>query len=53
MSVRTLVAVLAAAVAGSSVGSPLAGVASGDCGFRSRPPATFAHVIWIWMENHS
>ena len=23
------------------------------CGLKSGPPATFAHVIWIWMENHS
>jgi hypothetical protein len=23
------------------------------CGTRTGPPATYAHVIWIWMENHS
>jgi phospholipase C len=23
------------------------------CGTRTRPPATYAHVIWIWMENRS
>jgi phospholipase C len=23
------------------------------CGLRTGPPATYAHVIWIWMENHS
>jgi len=23
------------------------------CGTRSGRPATFVHVIWIWMENHS
>ena len=23
------------------------------CGTRSTPPPTYAHVIWIWMENHS
>jgi hypothetical protein len=26
---------------------------STDCGTRTGPPATYAHVIWIWMENHS
>lgn len=26
---------------------------AGPCGTRSRPPATYAHVIWIFMENHS
>jgi hypothetical protein len=23
------------------------------CGTTTGPPATYAHVIWIWMENHS
>jgi phosphatidylinositol-3-phosphatase len=23
------------------------------CGTKSGPPATYAHVVWIWMENHS
>lgn len=23
------------------------------CGGGGTPPATFAHVIWIWLENHS
>ena len=26
---------------------------STDCGTKTAPPATYAHVIWIWMENHS
>ena len=26
---------------------------SGPCGIRSTPPATYAHVIWIVMENHA
>ena len=26
---------------------------STDCGTKTGPPATYAHVIWIWMENHS
>ena len=24
-----------------------------DCGTKTGPPATYAHVVWIWMENHS
>src|ERR1051326_1387068 len=23
------------------------------CGTKTGPPATYAHVVWIWMENHS
>jgi hypothetical protein len=23
------------------------------CGTRAKPPRTYAHVVWIWMENHS
>jgi hypothetical protein len=26
---------------------------AGPCGTSSRPPQTFQHVIWIWMENKS
>jgi hypothetical protein len=26
---------------------------TGDCGTKTGPPATYAHVVWIWMENHS
>jgi hypothetical protein len=29
------------------------GAPVGGCGTKRRPPATFAHVIWIWMENRS
>src|SRR5262249_25086204 len=32
---------------GSSSSQPLCGTAEGP------PPNTYAHVIWIWMENHS
>ena len=46
------VVALTAAIAGLMVGAPGA-AAGGTCGVRLRPPATFAHVIWIWMENHS
>jgi len=27
--------------------------AAGPCGTSSSPPATYGHVIWVWMENHS
>jgi phospholipase C len=44
-----LALLLIAATAGcgnsSSSGQP--------CGTMSNPPATYAHVVWIWMENHS
>ena len=23
------------------------------CGTRAKPPRRYAHVVWIWMENHS
>jgi hypothetical protein len=26
---------------------------SGPCGLATAPPASFAHVVWIFMENHS
>jgi hypothetical protein len=29
-----------------------AGQANADCGTKTGPPPTYAHVIWIWMENH-
>jgi len=32
--------------------SPVLGVAQ-ICGTQTRHPRTYAHVIWIWMENHS
>src|SRR4051812_2919746 len=49
-------AVLTAAVA---LGITSMAVAARDktvpapCGTRTAPPATYTHVIWIWMENHS
>lgn len=27
--------------------------ARGPCGSGPKPPGTYRHVIWIWMENHS
>jgi phosphatidylinositol-3-phosphatase len=47
-----VVVALTAGVARTTVGSPSIPAGSA-CGSKSGPPATFAHVIWIWMENHS
>jgi phosphatidylinositol-3-phosphatase len=41
----------ALAFAGSAV--PYGPAATAPCGFRSTPPSNYAHVIWIWMENHA
>src|SRR5579864_2129105 len=27
--------------------------AATPCGTSARPPATYRHVVWIWMENHA
>jgi hypothetical protein len=43
-------AALAATVAAHAA---VAGPAGHPCGVKSKPPTTFDHVIWIWMENHS
>jgi phospholipase C len=45
-----LVVALTAALARTMTALPAGG---GRCGMKYGPPATFAHVIWIWMENHS
>jgi hypothetical protein len=55
MRLRSVVPVLAAvaalAAAGASSGSSAA--PPRICGTRAKPPATYAHVLWIWFENHS
>ncbi|NMI02277.1 alkaline phosphatase family protein [Pseudonocardia acidicola] len=40
---------------GPGSGAPPAppGAAASPCGRTSTPPATYAHVIWIWDENYS
>jgi hypothetical protein len=44
---------LASLAAAAAAASSLGGVtATGLCGSLSAPPATYAHVIWIFMENH-
>jgi phospholipase C len=42
-------AALSAGCGGASAAKPLPPA----CGLKAGPPATYAHVIWIWMENHS
>ena len=48
----TFVAALTTAITGTTIVLP-AGAAGSECGIKSGPSTTFAHVIWIWMENHS
>lgn len=40
---------LAEGTTGTLTATPVAGPA---CGWANVPPATYDHVIWIWMENH-
>lgn len=56
----SIVAVGAAACGGTPrAGHPTATApttaapAGGPCGGIGAPPATYAHVVWIWMENHA
>ena len=51
-AVLTAITAITAMTAMTAIVLP-AGAAGNGCGIKSRPPATFAHVIWIWMENHS
>jgi phosphatidylinositol-3-phosphatase len=46
VSLVLALAVLAGCGGGSSA-------PEGICGTRGAPPATYDHVVWIWMENHS
>jgi phosphatidylinositol-3-phosphatase len=48
-----LIGVALAAATLGGVGSQASTQATGDCGTKTGPPATYAHVIWIWEENHS
>jgi hypothetical protein len=54
---RQLIAVVAAVMLGPALGACGAPVASTNpgslCGRTTSPPATWAHVVWIWMENQS
>jgi phosphatidylinositol-3-phosphatase len=50
---RVAVAALLAAIAIAGAHSQAGAVATTDCGTTTGPPATYAHVLWIWMENHS
>src|SRR5581483_12024479 len=55
MRLRLLAAVLVA-LATAAAACASAATPSGStriCGTRAKPPRTYAHVIWIWLENHS
>jgi hypothetical protein len=45
--------VVAVALTAGCGGASAAKPAPPACGLKAGPPATYAHVIWIWMENHS
>ncbi len=47
----TTAAAATAAPAESSIATSTAPTPSGPCGRNSAAPATYDHVIWIWMEN--
>jgi phosphatidylinositol-3-phosphatase len=47
-----LLVVLASVAIGTAVVAP-AGSTPVVCGWESKPPARWHHVIWIWMENKS
>jgi hypothetical protein len=48
-----LMVTLAAFVGWTSSTPSSSAAVAGTCGTKSGPPVRFAHVIWIWMENHS
>jgi phosphatidylinositol-3-phosphatase len=52
-----LMLVVAASAAASILAlmspAPSVGSAGATCGWKKALPEPFAHVIWIWMENHS
>ena len=51
-----MIALFTAAAAALAVVALAAGAESRTtpiCGAETRPPATYEHVIWIWMENRS
>jgi phospholipase C len=52
---RSVAIILSAAAAVTAVALPTqaARPAARACGWKQKPPATAAHVIWIWMENRS
>ena len=50
---QTVAFAVAVAACLGIVPSGLAGSARVTCGSLQGAPATYRHVIWIWMENHS
>jgi phospholipase C len=48
-----VVATASVAVLAFAGGTARTALPTSPCGIRARPPATYAHVIWIWMENRA
>jgi hypothetical protein len=40
-------------IASPTLPAAVAPAAAAPCGTSPHPPATYGHVVWIWMENHS
>jgi hypothetical protein len=59
MKSRLRVAVLAVGLTGAAASTVIAWPAGpvsstgSPCGIKTTPPAAYAHVIWIWMENRA
>jgi phosphatidylinositol-3-phosphatase len=51
LELRLLVVLASVTIAAAVVSA--AGSAHAACGWESKPPARWRHVIWIWMENES
>lgn len=48
-----MVMLLAVVALSAWAGQARSASATSPCGTRKQPPATYGHVVWIWMENHS
>jgi phosphatidylinositol-3-phosphatase len=53
LAAAALVLAVVCAACGHAAARPDAPPALQPCGTGSTPPRTYAHVIWIWMENHA
>ena len=48
-----LLLLLAVGILAATIARARAADATAPCGTLTTPPATYAHVIWIWFENKS
>ena len=44
---------VAATLVAAALAVPSPAPAQGICGFLSHHPRHYAHVMWIWLENHA